>query len=758
LIIEIPGLMGAFDKCVLNLRNQRMKYLKLYIVFAGLPAFFQPCFGQQDSSGVIPKYTIPIGRQGIHEELDKQQKTILESDGTIDKQFKVSNNEEINFLVTQSLVNKIDWLQYNIEKDTLLNQQKRVRYVKGITNLLKNFYRDWRTGKLNGAFLPSIVSSYEKGINLDKKSLSVEQLIAELPFETANAIYKSGALDLNAGFAKSKQVMLYKYCLQNPDQTFKTLRENPDLPLADSLIRTAGYRYPNLLYDYAGGNNKLANMIRNMDEPLVKTVSKMAGSKSGQQYFPFLDDLVKGKIDAAKDDSIKNYKLLVKTYLGYVQRAINRDTAFGFKDINKRIEKKADEVFINTINGLHDLDDLNVRFRVIQSLTAEELYFLVVSTDGTMYTSSYVKGVYPLMMKKINNRADSLLMSVLFDKYRKFIKVAAGYNTLSNFLAGFPVEGDAKKLMKAFVSNLEKSASEEDGVDVADSYASIMETNKPLANEMLKLVKANYDRNFNDNNRRGVLTYNLLYKLFLSADSVNHIDLTAEFGIPSVYGLTNKDLQNDSSRIVMQVFFYGDKDGQGIFNGFLNMFNPTVWKKDLSNEQWVSIKSITGTPVSIYANRALPEEGGFDEKAQLALGEFLKKNKLNPTITIHRGHSYFANATIEQMSSTSKIVFMGSCGGYHLLHDIYKISPDAHIIASKQIGKTVVNRPFFDLLMEKLRTGKNIDWIPFWRELKTRANVEGFEDYIPPYKNLGAIYIKAYKLAMEKEGLAIAAN
>ena len=47
--------------------------------------------------------------------------------------------------------------------------------------------------------------------------------------------------------------------------------------------------------------------------------------------------------------------------------------------------------------------------------------------------------------------------------------------------------------------------------------------------------------------------------------------------------------------------------------------------------------------------------------------------------------------------------------------------------------------------------GSNIDWIPFWREFKTKAGTEGFEDYIPPYKNLGAIFIKAYKIAVGKE-------
>jgi hypothetical protein len=91
---------------------------------------------------------------------------------------------------------------------------------------------------------------------------------------------------------------------------------------------------------------------------------------------------------------------------------------------------------------------------------------------------------------------------------------------------------------------------------------------------------------------------------------------------------------------------------------------------------------------------------------------------------------------------------MGSCGGYHLINDILKKAPDAHIIASKQIGKTAINRPFFSLLMEKVRNGNNIDWIPFWKEFEKSVYVEGFEDYIPPHKNLGAIFIKGYKTAM----------
>ena len=57
--------------------------------------------------------------------------------------------------------------------------------------------------------------------------------------------------------------------------------------------------------------------------------------------------------------------------------------------------------------------------------------------------------------------------------------------------------------------------------------------------------------------------------------------------------------------------------------------------------------------------------------------------------------------------------------------------------------------PFFNLLMEKIRLGNDIEWIPFWNEFKRAAgSVEGFEDYIAPHKNLGAIFIKAYNSQM----------
>lgn len=696
----------------------------------------------------------------FHDYVDKEQQKALKSDGKDDKEFTVSDNEEVNIHITSALIGKVNQLQKKIEQDSLLGGQAKVLYIRGLERLLQDLNANWRSKRFSVIYLPEMLEAYEKCVELDSKKISIENIIEELHYEAARPLVYCTAFDNNPGFKTSKNILVRKYCELFPEQIFSTLRNTiiqiPDLPFADSLIKVASYRFPKQLYDYAAANNELSKIIRKIDDPLIKTVSAMATSSgNGQLYFPFLDNIVKGKmtisdIDAVRNDSIHYYRLLVKTHLDYTARLINKDTAFEYNTLTEMMGKKARDVFVNTINGLHESDDVT-RFRIIQSLNAAELYYLAVMSDGIIYTSSFVRGVFPLMMSRVNNQGDSVLKLVMFDRYRKFIKMAAGYNTLSTFLASFPNKENASDLMRAFVGRLEKSAGLEDGVDVADSYASIAETIKPLAGEMLMNVKLNYLRNISQNNKRGTEIYHILEKLFLSSDSTQNIDLTKELGILPVYSIPYNSLINDSGRVIMQVFFYGEKSDIGIFNDFVSMYKNANWKMT-GNDKWVGFHSIKGKPVSIYANRALPQEGGEDEKAQKELCEYLKKNKLYPTVTIHRGHSYTAPYTIEQMAPSSKIVFLGSCGGYHLIHDVLAKASDAHIIASKQIGRTIINRPFFRLLTEKIKNGNNIDWIPFWKEFRKEADVPEFDDYIPPYKNLGAIFIKAYKIAMGENG------
>lgn len=740
-----------------------MKYLLGFLCCWGwLTNGWAQTWAQTDTLTVPAGYKPAFNRQRNHDAIDALQLAIQKSDGKDDGRFAPLAGEEINDLISRTLLTRTDHLQYLLETDAGMDHRLKVNYLYGLEMVLKYLAANWNSRgdrRISPALFPAILDAYTSSIRTDRAAESIEPGLRRLPYEAGLALLAAGIFEKNPGYESSRHYLVLQNCILHPDRVLPILRETPRVPFADSLIRTLDKRkYARQLYDYAQAGDYLGTVIRSIqDDPFIRTIVQMAGSRSGQQYFPFLDQIVNGRltirqVDDAKDDSLLYYQLLVRTQLDYVTRAMNRDTAFEFASLTRRLEEKAKAHFVNVINGLHN-EAAEVRFRCLQPLSPEELYYLAVSSDGSIYTSSFVKGVYPLMMRKINNRGDSLLMQVKFDRYRKFIKMAAGYNTLGHFLSTFPPsavpggEDPANTLMRAFVKNLDKAAGPEDAVDVADSYASIAESLKPLADDMLRNVGDNYRQSQSRNNTRGTAIYRILEQLFLSADSTKKVDLTRELGIPPVYEVPYTSLVNDSGRVIIQVFFYGDKDGQGIFRGFLNMFSNTNWKIT-GNDLWVQIQSLKGKPVLIFANRALPEEGGEDEKAQRALGEWLEKNGLKPTITIHRGHSYYANSTIEQMFGSSRIVFLGSCGGYHLIHDVLEKASDAHIIASKQIGATEVNRPFFQLLTEKLRNGQNIDWIPFWKELDRMVTAREFDDYIPPYKNLGALFIKAYNLAL----------
>lgn len=713
----------------------------------------------QTGNGNIPEYTVPITRQLSHDNINKQQKLLLGSDGKADDQFIIDNNESASQIATKAITSKIDWLEYEIETNAGIDNRMKTGYLSGLVAILSHMRAGWLKKEVRPTHFDQIIALYKKLIDANQKKESLVPYISYFPYDIVYTATLPRIFEENPSYKQIKDILLVKYCTQYPHKAFVALTDYPNAPVADSLIKTMGRQYPEQLYSYAQANNKLGYKIRSIqNDDFVKTVVAMSQQKSGQIYFPFLDNLVKGKItttqlDAAKDDRYKYYRLLVNTQIDYAKRALSGDTAIGFAELTKRLERKAAEDFVSEINGLHESPNA-VRFRCLQPLNAQELYYLAVLTDGLIYTSSYVSGVYPLMMSKMNNRGDSLLLSLTFDHYRKFISQAASYNTLKNFFSTFKNDNDARNLMVTFASGLEKSKGLEDGVDVADSYASLYETLPDLAKQMLTNIKKNLDLNRRNGNQRGIAIYTILYKLFMSANPANNINLTKDLGIPPVYSVPFSKLSNEKGEVITQMFFYGDEDGRMDFDIFVRTFaNDPKWRVDQSNSKFVVAKTTSGVPVYVYANRPLPNEEDQDYVAQTAMEEYLEKNNLSPTVTFHRGHSYHAMTSVGYVSPTNRVVFMGSCGGFNLIDSILRRSSDAHIISSKQTGYRDINLPFIRIFLETLRNKKDIDWIPFWKEFRAAAHITGMEDYIPPYKNLGALFIKAYKKETGEEDI-----
>jgi hypothetical protein len=464
-------------------------------------------------------------------------------------------------------------------------------------------------------------------------------------------------------------------------------------------------------------------------------------------------------IRAVMADSLEYYRLLVSTQIGYTERMRKKDTPLVHYELTRMLRRKAQEVFINQINALHDEQDA-VRFRILEPLTPAELYYLIVLGEDIIYTSSY-KGVYNRMMERMPKPAgDTLLMSVSFDRFKKFIKMAAGYNKLDDFLGTMP-DSSAQRLMIAFARGLEKSEGLEEAVDVADSYGSITTPSVKLLID--REIAKSLSENRKKGNRRSIVIYDILQTIFTSS-SDSLVDISARLGIPPVYKLDYKNLSDASGRVVQLVFFYGDKDGIDSYGNFMSLFNNKPEWKVTKNKEWVEIRSAQGKPVWIYANLPLDNTKGDDPdaRAQADLIKYLDSKGLHPAVVIHRGHSYHVKYTINQLPGSAKIVILGSCGGFHNLDDVLKQCPDAHIISSKEVGTRTVNEPILRSINDDLRNGRNIEWIPMWKELSAQftnpESRERFENYIPPHKNLGALFIKAYNKAMGDQSGAVVSS
>lgn len=703
------------------------------------------------------------GRVIFHDKVDAQQQRIRDMDGKKDNAITLSKDPTVNGQLEYALLDQVDELQQQIELDSTLNHSAKVKYILGLETLLNGYRLNVFKEDFPLTCAVDLVNAYQKAMALDTKHESIEPIIAANSYPVGKILVECFKFPENPGVKPSGLILLQKYITLHTNDVLTILQLNPDVPMADSLLKAAARTDLKKFYNYAAVNDRLGARIRGIDDPYVRTIAKMAVSKSGQLYFPFIDLLIKNKItfediDRVKEDNLAYYRLLVKTRIDFVGRTMAplRDTPMEMQSLTRMMANKAKDVFVSEINGLHDQPDA-VRFKCLEPLTAQELYYLCVVSEDVIYTSSYL-GVYKRIFEKMKiPRGDNLIMSVKADYFRKFIKMSAAYNTLDTLLKSMPAE-NAISLMKAFIIGLEKTTTAttvEDAVDVADSYSSIFEKNASLAAFMLDEANWNYDRCVKLNDKNGMVVYRLEKTLFESADTSKKVDLSRDLGIPPIYSVNYNGLADDSGRVVQEVFFYGgdeDKDGQLSYGNFKALFaGKPEWRLS-ENDSWLTIKSVKGKPVWIFANKPLDGPDDPDAKAQQKLNAYLDAQHLKPTIFIHRGHSYHVKYSLAQIQPSARIVILGSCGGYNNLNEVLTISNDAHIISSKQVGTKTVNEPILQAMNNILLSGKNIDWLPMWKDLGKKFSTgplkEKFDDYIPPYKNLGAIFIKAYRKAM----------
>lgn len=737
-----------------------MRHCIVFIVFYSL------CTGLlAQSVDFVPD----ISRALFHNRLNDSRKALLDADRKKDNALTPFDDEELNLHLTYTAATRTQLWQQQVEKDTSLDHQTKIKLLRGLAELLHSFtsasvrFKDnAHSRELGWQHLPAILDAFEQAIELDNKKEAITPALVPLPYDGARLVANSYLFEKNPHTAHTRQYLLLRYLRLHPDELLKQLgiNNNHTLPFADSLIVEAARRNPDEVITYAQAiNTPVSKLIMRNTDPYVQLIAQLARDSRGQMYMPFLDALAAGAVSRAQiaeaiKDSTRYYSLLVKTEIYYASRKQAGENLNAARNLTEMLKRKSMDVYVNTINGLHDFA-APIRFKSIQTLSPEELYYLIVLNEAEIYTSSYLY-VYNRIFETLPVKsADSLLQRVKYDKYKKFLTMASNYNTLDNFL-GRMSKSSALDLMKEFVNNLDKANGEddiEDAVDVANAYATISDST--LRKLMRDQVAYNLEQAIANNNRKGTIIYRLEKLIMESNDPTTTVNLSDSLGILPVYQVQNNYLQDEQGRIIMQMYFYGDGAGKGSFNTLMSLMGDrSQWKLN-STSQWVQFTSIgTKVPFVLFANRPLDEDQDLDDAAQLALIDWMGKNDYSPSITVHRGHSYYLKQTIDKMLPSSKVVVLGSCGAYHNLADVLRISPEAYIIASKQVGYGVINVQLFMYLINELKRGKDVAWPTMMEDVarNVASSRRGdFDDYIFPHKNLGAIFIKAYKRALEAE-------
>lgn len=659
-------------------------------------------------------------------------------------------HDDINSLqkgLPSNCITKTYSLQKKVEENAVLDHRLKVKYLTGVKYVLE----DLTSAKVSYSNALSFLNAYEVLMDADLKNMSIEALVYKNSYEINQSLLNERTVFYeNSGLQKARVYLYYQFIKKTPDQTLKTISNYLNEQFVDELLTIAAYNNPNEFYDYASAiQTPLSQRMLRVKDKMVQLLCKLSSDSSGRLLFPFLDPLLSNEIeyDSLKrisNDEKKFFQLLVQTQIQFQSKKESGITPYVDQEIFKLLKKKATDFFINSINGMHDEPDL-IRFKILDGLAPEELYYLMISTEDVIYTSSFV-GVFQRMMNNLNNRStDQLFNAVHFDGFKKFIKMAADYNKLDAFINAMQ-PGQANLILKYFVSKLESDATMEDAVDVANAFSSI--ANPGVKKIIVNEINENLQTQKAENNDFGIKIYEAL-QLLLMAENDSGKAFAATYQINAPYFIPADKLFKDG-RMIEQLFFYGDKDGIRSFQNFQSYYRRNKAWRIVSNPNWIEIKSLIGKPISIFANIPFDHSNGDDPdaKAQEALSNYLKENESNPTIVVHRGHSYHLPSTLEQLKSSAKVVLLGSCGSYQHLSAVLDACPDAQIISSREVGSLSVNDPILNIINESIRRGENIDWVSIWKKLNVRlgngGTKERFENYVAPHKNLGALLLRAF--------------
>lgn len=500
------------------------------------------------------------------------------------------------------------------------------------------------------------------------------------------------------------------------------------------VLETVAKNDPNAVKQFMGTQHSVNYVLKMSKDPVVlKLYEIYNGYGRSCTGFTNIDLVQNGKLTVDESEELAQNPAKWFSTLCELRRKPDILGSYSVDDELTQFSLKT----VRKVNLLHDEKDERIRFAAVAKYNSLELYTAMVYSRDEIFTSSFL-GMFKRMMQR---RTDSSMFVFFqkngFNRFRTFVQLCAGYNTLQPLLNTMSTE-EKDLFLDEIVKDLEKTGGNlAPAVEVADIYGSI--TDSTLKKKMAGKLRRELERCHYAMNTYGARLYGLLYKL-AGYDPTEVTYNTYNFDVPDLTKVESELLFPDGKNIQLHIF-YDDDDGQAAFNSFSARFRTDKNYKITDAVHYLKIETVTGKKIVLYLNKPKSEDG-----LSLLNAMFEKQNRY-PDIVVHRGHSYHLGTTISLLTNNTKVAVLGSCGGYQNISKVLENATDAQIVSSKQIGTWTVNNELLKDMCEMMRSGNGeISWPKLWAQLepKLKSN-DKWKDYIPPNQNLGVKFVKAFQ-------------
>jgi hypothetical protein len=509
-------------------------------------------------------------------------------------------------------------------------------------------------------------------------------------------------------------------------------------PEFTTIVNKLAYYSPNTIKKYLGSaDNSVSKQVFNSQESISKTlVSIFNQYKFNSKAYTLIHKIMNREITIEEAHRLGNTEV---PYLKSLMSITIQKNPIGIHSVEEE-QNQLSLKFIREINDNPSQSHPNLQ--EIRNFTAKEIYSLMVLGKEEIFQFAFDNCYRVFTSQLTETNFINFVPRINHYKYREFCTLLANFDKFPELFYKNSTPDERSKFIEQFVHI------DFNDIKCIEQAAVICEfVNNCDDTEIQSLLQTRIHQEYKDAEFRkeqlSMAVYSLLGSNIGHRATVSQewfAAMKAKYAKYTLSYIDVNELKNKQNKIIEVCYFYNDADGVASFNSYINTFKamPKWYLQDIGSYYYIS--SLEGNDYDIFANKPQYEQTG-----QQSMRDYLLINKLEPSIIVHRGHSYHSQKTIDQLIGSPKFIFMGSCGGYYKISELLVRSPDAQILSTKQVGTMGINDPMLRTIHELIRTNQNIDWPTFWTQQESKMKgLKDFKMYIPPHRNNGALFINAF--------------